>query len=488
MTMNRSLPEKCHLLVVEDNPGDYFLLEEFLHRGKLTVEKIIHASDMKSALAAATESAVDLILLDLTLPDSNGTDSVMTLDHLLPNTPIVVFSGLATLEIAMESISLGAQDYLIKGEFDERVLTKAIQYSIERKKTQERLRKSNELYEFVNKATQDTIFEWNTVTGEGLWGNGFTATFGYMQDDLLFHRNWPDLYVHPADRSFVLECIENTIKSKTANCDLEFRFRSASGEYKEVHCRIYIIYDNTGKPLRMIGSLADITERKRLERELADQRLNQQRIITETTILAQEKERNELGRELHDNINQILATVKMYLGMAKSGRQVPEDLLTKSYQYVEEVMTEIRSLSHTLVAPSLGESGLKEALEMLAENAEASAGLTVDVLVDETPLAKDNDKTKELMLYRIVQEQVSNIVKHAAASHVVIALRAGEDGMLLSVQDDGKGFDTQLKAGGIGLKNIRSRVEFYSGRLDIISAPGEGCRLDVYIPNQKLNK
>lgn len=486
--MHKTETEHFHLLVVEDNPGDFVLLEEFLRLGKLRPDKVFHAIDMQSALSIATENPIDLILLDLTLPDSNGTDSVMTLDHLFPKTPIVVFSGLSTLEIAMESISLGAQDYLIKGEFDERVLTKAIQYSIERKKTQEKLRKSNELYEFVNKATQDTIFEWNFLTGQGLWGNGFTTTFGYPANQLQFDNTWPDEYVHPSDQQYMRDCIAMNIKNKTSNCDLEFRFRSAAGQYKEVHCRIYIIYDNGGKPQRLIGSLADITERRRLERELADQQLKQQRIITETTILAQEKERNELGRELHDNINQILATVKMYLGMAKSGRQVPADLLSKSYEYVEEVMTEIRSLSHTLVAPSLGETGLKEALESLAENTSMSSNLSIDVVTDEKILQTNRDKTKELTIYRIVQEQLNNIIKHAHANQVQVLLKEKNEGLLLTVQDDGAGFDPTQKANGIGLKNIRSRVEFYAGKLDIISAPGNGCRLEVYIPNQKLNK
>lgn len=479
--------EPYQLLVVEDNPGDYVLLEEYLRLSRLPLQNLYHSTNLKHAIEIADATPVDLILLDLTLPDSTGTDSVMSLDHKYPNTPIVVFSGLSTLEIAIESISLGAQDYLIKGEFDERLLTKAVQYSIERKRTQEKLRKSNELYEFVNKATQDTIWEWDFTTRQGLFGDGLISSFGYTHHELNFDRSWIEIYIHPDDLAPVQSCFANHVSRCSTNCDTEFRFRCANGIYKEVHCRTYILYDNQQRPYRMIGSIADITERKRLEKQLAEQQVNQQKLITETTIQAQEKERNELGRELHDNINQILATVKMYLGMARAGRKVPEDLLAKSYEYVEEAMTEIRTLSHTLVAPSLGDIGFREALETLAGNTQLANGLNFEVHVDEPSRLQATDKNLELMLYRIVQEQLNNIIKYAHADKVTISLRREQNQLVLKVSDNGVGFDTSQKVKGIGLKNIRNRVEFYAGNMKINSTPGNGCTLEVYIPNQNLN-
>jgi len=341
------------LLVVEDNPGDYVLLEQYLQLSKLPIETIIHAKNMAAATALVKDNSFDIAFLDLTLPDSFGIDSVITLNRLLPQTPIVVFSGLSTIEIAMESISLGAQDYLIKGEFDERLLAKSVLYSIERKRTKE---------------------------------------------------------------------------------------------------------------------------------ELAEQQIKQQKLITEVAIQAQEKEKNELGRELHDNINQILATVKMYLGMAKSGQNVPEDLVGMSYEYVNQAMEEIRKLSHSLVTPSLGDISLKEALQELAENINLLEGLQVQLLVDEKYNEQAKDKNKELMLYRIVQEQLNNITKYAKAKEAVISLKIDSDNLFLSVADTGVGFDTTQKSKGIGLKNISSRVAFYSGNMNIISAPGRGCTLEVYIP------
>ncbi len=351
----------------------------------------------------------------------------------------------------------------------------------ESKKAEEKLQESNERYEFVNKATQDTIWEWDYAASEGRWGNGIIKTFGYSEDKLKYGKNWVEEYVHPYDKEQVRRRIQTCIESGIENWQDEYRFRCADGSYKYVYDRGFILFDNQGKPYRMIGAMTDITEKKRLERELSEQQIKQQKLITETIIETQEKERNELGRELHDNINQILATVKMYLGMAKAKDNVPVDLLGQSYEYVTEAMEEIRKLSHSLVAPSLGDIGLKEALKGLVEDVN-SQNLQVQLLFDEKYIEKDIDKNKELMFYRIVQEQMNNITKYAKANKVVISFKTDDDILILSVADDGVGFDSKHKSKGIGLKNIRSRVEFYSGNINIISTPGQGCTLEVFIP------
>ena len=470
------------LLVVEDNSGDYVLLEQYLILSKLPVEKIAHADSMAATLPLVKDDVFDVAFLDLTLPDSSGVDSVITLDRLIPHTPIVVFSGMSTIEIAVESISFGAQDYLIKGEFDEKLLAKSVQYSIERKRTFERLRESNERYEFVNKATNDTIWEWDYLTKEGLWGDGIINTFGYSKDKLKFDENWVEEYVHPSDKEHMTNIIESCIKTGNENWQDECRFRCADGTYKEVFDRGFILYNENNKPYRMIGAMTDLTEKKILERKLAEQQSKQLRIMAEVTIQAQEKEKNQLGKELHDNINQILATIKMFLGMAKAKENIPLDLVEQSYEYVNIAMEETRKLAHSLVAPSLGDIGLKEALEELVGNANMISGMHVQLYFDENYYEKKLDENKELMFYRIMQEQMNNIIEHAQATEVTITFKTVNKNIGLSVTDNGVGFDSTQNKKGIGLKNIASRVELYSGSLNIISALGKGCTLEVCIP------
>ncbi|HEX7904293.1 MAG TPA: two-component regulator propeller domain-containing protein [Chitinophagaceae bacterium] len=222
---------------------------------------------------------------------------------------------------------------------------------------------------------------------------------------------------------------------------------------------------------------------KKRQKKLIEQHDKEHKLKTEVTIQTQEKERNELGRELHDNINQILVTVKLYLSMAKTKEEIPKELVGQSYEYVNVAIEEIRKLSHTLVAPSLGDISLKEALQELADDANLLNHLQVQISVDEKYNEKGIDKNKELMFYRIVQEQLNNIIKYAKAKKAVIGLTKDDKNLVLSVSDDGVGFDTAQKSRGIGLKNISNRVEFYSGSINIASAPGKGCKLEVCIPD-----
>ncbi len=470
-----------NLLIIEDNPGDFILLQQYLIRTHLPIENVVHADRMASVPELIKENRFDIAMLDLTLPDSQGVDSVITLDHLMPQVPIVVFSGMSTLEIAIEAISLGAQDYLIKGEFDEKMLAKTIQYSMERKKTMERLLESNERYQFVNKATHDTIWEWNYNTGQGVWGEAFGKTFGYPAERQKYNESWIDEYIHPEDRQRVMQKIQYHIDAGMENWQDEFRFLSSDGTYKDVFDRGYILYDAQKKPYRMIGAMTDLTEKKKLESELAEQQLKQQKLITEVTIQAQEKERDELGRELHDNINQILATVKMYIGIVRDKENVNKELLTQCHDFVTEAMEEIRKLSHSLVAPSLGDIGLEEALQELAEEINMTNKLQVEV-VSNMSKEKMIDSKMELMIYRVVQEQINNILKYANAKLTVVSLEDEAGILQLTIADDGVGFDTAQASKGIGLRNIQNRVEYYSGTMNIISSPGNGCTISISLP------
>jgi two-component system sensor histidine kinase UhpB len=223
-------------------------------------------------------------------------------------------------------------------------------------------------------------------------------------------------------------------------------------------------------------------ERKKANGELADEKIRQQKLITEIALQVQEREKIEIGRELHDNVSQILATTKMFLGMAKSGKELAWDKIEKSYEYVTLAIEELRKLSHSLVTPALNGRSLKKVMKNLVNEINSLNKVRIELMIDEKIDEKEIDKSKELMIYRVLQEQINNITKYANAKKASITLKSEKGNLILTIIDNGVGFDTSAESNGIGIKNIKSRVDHYSGTTKIVSAPGKGCRLEVCVP------
>lgn len=350
-----------------------------------------------------------------------------------------------------------------------------------------------ELVEYKFKQSQERYYTlMNSVDGIVWEADAQTLVFTFVSEQaerMLGYPverwlNEPDFWaehIFEDDRTWAINyCAQSTAEGKSHQ--FEYRMIAADGHILWLRDIVAVSVEN-GKPAKLSGIMVDITEQKKMENELKEKELSQQKLITEITILAQEKERNELGLELHDNINQLLSVVKLYLGVAKTEKTFNEEIIERSYLHLEEAMQDIRKLSHSLVAPSLGHDGLKEALEDLVESVQQPDQLSVKLFIDEDYDALEIDKNKELMLYRIVQEQLNNIIKYAKATEVSIRLKHQDEQLILFISDNGVGFDVHEQNNGIGLKNINSRVNFYSGKMHLASAPGEGCTLEVSIPN-----
>jgi two-component system sensor histidine kinase UhpB len=227
-------------------------------------------------------------------------------------------------------------------------------------------------------------------------------------------------------------------------------------------------------------AISDITEKKLLEQEVIDREVQDQKKITRAVLKAQESERNKIGQELHDNVNQILASTKLYLGMAMTDRPNNTELIKHSIEFVEEAIAEIRSLSSKEVTP-LKEIDLKELLQSLVEQLNYRSGLETDFKYDvPTELFIEDDL--KLNIYRIVQEQINNMLKHAEARKASITINGNAGLLCLRVVDDGVGFDPAVNRKGIGISNMINRVKSYNGELIIDSSPGKGCRTEIKIP------
>lgn len=234
----------------------------------------------------------------------------------------------------------------------------------------------------------------------------------------------------------------------------------------------------------IIANYHDITDRrrveeekKRLEAELLSEQIERQKQIAQATLDGQERERTAIGMEMHDNINQILGVTKLYLGLAKTRPEIMPEMIEKSSENIILCIKETRKLSKSLVTTNIYKYGLHFAIQDLIEDFKES-GLTFTFDVNEEQI-KELDNKIQFSLYRIIQEQFNNIVKHAEATTVNISLHCVDNRVRLNVADDGKGFDTSTRHRGIGLNNIQNRVELLGGEFEIISSPNAGCTLRI---------
>jgi PAS domain S-box-containing protein len=357
---------------------------------------------------------------------------------------------------------------------------------IESKRAEEELSISNERYMLATKASNDAIWDRDLHTGLYFWGEGFYHLFGYKPGPKVLTRKFWEMHVHPDDRTRVLKNIDRFIRRKDKGLWLEeYRFRKADSRYALISDKGFLVFGKDGRLIRMVGSMQDITEKREMEKRLLKQELNKQKIIAQAMVDAQEKERAEIGKELHDNINQILSTTKLYLELAKNDNKERLSLISRSAENIHEAIHEIRNISRSLVPASIGDLGLLDSISDLVESVRTTRAIHVEFYPVGNFDEKISDKEK-LMLFRIIQEQVNNVLKHSGARNLIIELllEDTENRIELNITDDGKVFNPEEVKGkkGLGLSNIMSRADLFGGKVTIMSAPGHGCKLRVQVP------
>ncbi|HLF47362.1 MAG TPA: PAS domain S-box protein [Chitinophagaceae bacterium] len=343
----------------------------------------------------------------------------------------------------------------------------------ERKKAEAEKQKALERYDILSQATSDTIWDWDMVNNSMLYNEGITNMFGYKVSDVKNVADWWNDKLHKDDFDMVAAALYKIFENKQKYFQLTYRFRCADGSYKNIFDRAFVLFDDEGTPLRMIGAMQDITYQK--EEEIR---------IGRVVIDAQERERQALGMELHDNVKQILSATLLYLGMAndkKKSKKETTEYIELCHGFIMDSIKEIRRLSHQLAPASFEGVPLPEVIEALVQNMNPDNHWQVNLDMEEDGIETISSEVK-INLYRILQEQLNNVVKYAAADHIDVSLKPVENFLQLRIADNGKGFDPVTVKKGIGLENIRKRTEVFSGELVINAAPGKGCELIVKVP------
>ena len=721
------------ILLIEDNPGDQILFRENVLSTNLSIQDITIANTLKEGMEWLKKETFSILFLDLFLQDSSGLESFSKIVKTNTKIPVVIYSGLSDTQLAINAIHLGAQDFLIKGEYTISLLEKTIRYAIERKMNMDALEISNARYDFVSKATQDMVWDHDLVSGE-IYRNpeGWKRIFGNNGQDNIGNRETWESRIHPDDQEMIkLEMNEIIQSANTEFFKMEYRVLRYNDSIAYIEENGYIHRNEQGKAIRLIGASRDITDRKmadeeieklslvarntlsgvfilgldrriqwvnkafttitgftsedaigkrppellygdnpeedifselrdklsngltyeseRLnytksgkpiwvwlqiqplynvdgevkqyfavqtditekklaadelkklsmvaketingvvirdihhniiwvnnaftklygyelaevigknpndflhgpetdlqfvkyvqkqmfskkpfayeivnytksgkkilvhiqvqtltdkhgdfeqsfslltditrERELEEivalEKISKQKQITEAVFAAQEKERTEIGRELHDNINQLLGATCLYINMAIKDDKNRNTLLSSSTKYTLNAIEEIRKLSKTLITPSINEIGLTESIKDLIKEIQLVHPVKISFISNHFNDELFEDKFK-LNIFRIVQEQINNILKHAQAKNIIIEIERNTSGFYMNITDDGIGFDTAVRKPGVGITNIKSRSELFNGIVSLTSEPGKGTALSIIFKNSEL--
>lgn len=225
-----------------------------------------------------------------------------------------------------------------------------------------------------------------------------------------------------------------------------------------------------------------LKQKTRLQQEI----MKQQDIATKMIIEAEERERKRIGGDLHDGIGQLMSAVKMNLSAIEDNitfkSNEDKNAYIKSIHLVDESCKEVRSVSHAIMPNALLRAGLSNAVKEFVEKLD---NRTLKINLHSIGLNERLESSVETVLYRVIQECINNVIKHSKANALDISLIKDEDGVSVTIEDNGIGFNVAqaIEKDGIGLKNIQARINYLKGTLDIDSAIGKGTLFALHIPN-----
>lgn len=456
------------ILVIEDNPGDQLLIAEYLHE-QIEGPVIETAKSFKEAVKAleAASNRFNVVLLDLSLPDKNGDELINgILAHEQVCCPVIVLTGYTDVGFGRHSISLGVSDYLVKDDLTAPMLYKSMVYAIERHSANQLLQESEKKYTLLFDMSPQPMWVYDIQTLHLLQVNDAALKFyGYTKEEFLKLNVFS---LHPPDKVEKVQRAMEAADKKENVFSGEFKQLKKSGELVDVEIYSTFLRIN-GKATRSVIAI-DITERKIVERK-----------VTQAIINTQEEERYEIGCELHDNVCQILASSTLHLSLVNCPEEAGRDFLARAIGHIKLATDEIRNLSHRL-APAFFDDTIEASFKQLLNSFNAHQRYAVNLDISSEAQKVELSRDLQLNLYRIFQEQLNNIGKHAAASAISVSLFLENETLRLKIKDNGKGFQWEEIKPGIGFANIKRRVEVFEGTMTVDSAPNRGCALNVVVP------
>lgn len=490
------LPEpvekKLRVLMVEDSQDDADLVLAELRRGgfDIAARRVQSASGVMDALA---QQQWDIVISDYSLPGFTGPEALQLAQGSAPDIPFIVISGCIGEEAAVALMKAGAEDYVFKGDLArlvpavERSLKEA-RNRLQRRIAQEALRESEARFKAIASNIPGMVFQM-LLRGDGTQlftyvSEGCEALFGVKPQILLRHPEFLFDLVAPEH----LPSFRHTMRASAetlAAWNWEGRVRvSGTSEIKWVNLRSSSRRLDDGA-IRWDGIMSNTTQSKEAEMELRRSREQLSELSAHIQVV-KERERTSIAREIHDDLGGTLTAVKIELLRLTNLLLPDQDALLNQSKLIESMVDgaigTTRRIS-TDLRPAILDLGITAAVEWQAREFGKRMGIECSLNCPHEEIDLEPDVS--FAVFRIFQETLTNIAKHAHASRVAVNLEAADSSVRLSVTDNGRGVaeGDSAKPGSFGIRGMVERARNLGGQASVSSAAGGGTTVTVCIPS-----
>ncbi len=394
-------------------------------------------------------------------------------------------TGLATQIAAVRADKNASRDIRVRGRDEITNLATAIREMLQEiERAQNRLAESEKRYELATRAAKLGVWDYDYATGTLYTDPSLKTQLGYREEEIgNTTEAWIGLIL-PEDRARAVELTSEAFRESAVDVSREFRLRHKDGGVRWLLVRGAVSRDEADIPSRAVGTAVDITDLK-----LAEQSV---RHLTREIINAQESERARIARELHDNVAQDLSSLKIaceaiFDAMPGVSPDI-RDRFAESSRILQGAIISIREMAYALRPSNLDHLGFLRTVERFCQDFEEKTGIRTRFM--QTGMdGVTFDSEAEINLFRVVQEALGNVRRHAKATEVSVKIVESHPRIILRVEDNGVGFhvgpgiSAAMEEKRMGLGGMRERVKLLGGNLRIVSAPGQGTRVIVEIPS-----
>jgi signal transduction histidine kinase len=446
--------DSTQILVVEDDSTFADIVQFQLSTVGFSSHNILSVQSLSEAREAEVEFVPEVILLDLNILDSNGISTYDSIVSIFPNASIIVLSGMDDRSLALQIVSKGAQDYILKSDIKPDLLEKTIKYGVLRRKLKEELELSEKKYKDVFYKSPMPMFK--------LRGTSLEITMANKASEELYdvasgELNGLSFYEFNSIGNTPFEGLETISSHKK-------QFIQETFQGKELIVDVILNKLESSDDLEFICQVIDRTDEIFFEK-----RKNE--VISQ----AEEGEKKKIARELHDGLGQNMVLLNLlFQSLNPNSEQVGQ------YQEISSLLQscirELKEIAYSLLPPEL-ENGFLNALDRFSNRINTLGKFNFIVVKEDGFTEADFGNIDKFNLYRIIQEFVNNSMKHAHAKNLTVELKKSEKDVLIKVSDDGVGFDYEKVIKGLGVQNIQHRMKMANINGEIQSSPGNGATL-----------